>query len=87
MELSLISIIACIALLVIFDFTNGFHDTANIVASVVACHAMTPTQAIMLVSFFTFLGPVLGDTAVANTVGGFVMLDDLPAVNAVTFMF
>lgn len=79
MELSYILVAGCITLLVMFDFTNGFHDTANMVASVVACRAMTPNQAIILVSVFTFLGPLLGGTAVANTVGGFVTLDSLPA--------
>lgn len=72
----------CIALLLLFDFTNGFHDTANMVASVVACRALTPAQAILVVSVFTFLGPLLGGTAVADTVGGFVALDDLPPARA-----
>lgn len=87
METSLLPIVSCIALLVLFDFTNGFHDTANMVASVVACRAMTPAQAILLVSVLTFLGPVLGGTAVANTVGGFVTLDDLPPSTAVSVLF
>jgi PiT family inorganic phosphate transporter len=78
MELSLILVCGCIVLLVMFDVTNGFHDTANMVASVVASRAMTPDQAIILVSVFTFLGPVLGGTAVANTVGTFVTLESLP---------
>ncbi len=68
--------LACVALLVVFDFTNGFHDTANMVAAVVATQAMTPTQAIILVSGFTFLGPLLGGTAVADTLGQFITLDD-----------
>jgi len=67
-------VLACVALLVLFDFTNGFHDTANMVASVIACRAMTPTQTIPLASLFTFLRPLLGGTAV----GGFVTLDTLP---------
>jgi PiT family inorganic phosphate transporter len=83
MEASWILIVTCIALLLLFDFTNGFHDTANMVASVVACRAMTPTQAILVVALFTFLGPVLGGTAVADTVGGFVKLDDLPPTTAI----
>jgi PiT family inorganic phosphate transporter len=70
--------VICISLLILFDFTNGFHDTANMVASVVASRAMTPAQAILLVTFFTFLGPLLAGTAVANTVGNFVTLNDLP---------
>jgi PiT family inorganic phosphate transporter len=83
MEPSWILIISCIALLLFFDFTNGFHDTANMVASVVACRAMTPTQAILVVSLFTFLGPLLGGTAVANTMGGFVSLGDLQPATAI----
>ena len=83
MALSWILIISCITLLVLFDFTNGFNDTANMVASVIASRAMTPTQAILLVSLFTFLGPVIGGTAVANTVGGFITLDSLPATSAI----
>lgn len=65
-----------VLLLVIFDYTNGFHDTANMVATSVATRAMTPGQAILLVGVFTFLGPLLGGTAVAETVGQFVRLDD-----------
>jgi len=83
MELSWLLVLSCIALLVLFDFTNGFHDTANMVASVVACRAMTPAQAILLTGVFTFLGPLLGGTAVADTVGGFVTLDTLPPTTAV----
>ena len=83
MELSWVLVVSCIALLVLFDFTNGFHDTANMVASVVACRAMTPAQAILLTAVFTFLGPLLGGTAVADTVGGFVTLDTLPPATAV----
>ena len=83
MGLSSILLGSCIALLVLFDFTNGFHDTADMVASVVACGAMTPAQAILLVHAFTFLGPLLGGTAVANTVGGLWSLDDLPSATAV----
>lgn len=70
--------IICIALLLFFDFTNGFHDTANMVGSVVATQAMTPVQAILIVSLFTLLGPLLGGTAVANTLGELIHLDGLP---------
>lgn len=86
MTLPWILIISCITLLVLFDFTNGFNDTANMVASVIASRAMTPTQAILLVSLFTFLGPVIGGTAVADTVGGFVRLDSLPSTAAIVVL-
>lgn len=65
-------------MVLLFDFTNGFHDASNMVASVIASRAMTPAQSVLVVGFFTFLGPLLGGTAVANTIGKFVVLDDLP---------
>ena len=83
MELSWFLIGSCIVLLLIFDFTNGFHDTANMVASVLASRAMTPGQVILLVSVFTFIGPLLAGTAVANTIGGFVTLETLPKNTAI----
>lgn len=75
--------VICVALIVLFDYSNGFHDTANMIATVIATHAMTPTQAILLVACFTFLGPLIAGTAVADTVGQFVLLDDLPAQSGI----
>lgn len=72
------------AMVVLFDFTNGFHDASNMVASVIASRAMSPLQSVLVVGTFTFLGPVLGGTAVANTIGNFVTLDDLPATLSLT---
>ena len=86
MELLWLLALACIGLLLLFDFTNGFNDTANMVASVVASRAMTPAQAIVVVSVFTFLGPLLAGTAVANTLGGFVLLNDLPPIAGIELL-
>jgi inorganic phosphate transporter, PiT family len=74
-----IYILAILAVIVVlfFDYTNGFHDAANIVATVIASRAMTPAQAVIVVGTFEFLGPLLGGTAVANTIGKFVTLDDV----------
>ena len=74
--LLLLAIIA-VAIVLLFDYTNGFHDAANIVATVIASRAMTPAQAVVIVGVFEFLGPLLGGTAVANTIGSFVTLDDV----------
>ena len=52
--------VATIAIVVIFDYTNGFHDAANIVATPIASRAMTPIQAVIIVGTFEFLGPLLG---------------------------
>ncbi len=74
-ETVVILAIVTIAIVLVFDYTNGFHDAANIIATVIASRAMTPAQAVIIVGIFEFLGPLLGGTAVANTIGKFVTLD------------
>ena len=71
-----LAVVAVIVVL-IFDYTNGFHDASNIIATVIASRAMTPVQAVIIVATFEFLGPLLGGTAVANTIGKFVDIGDL----------
>lgn len=78
--------IATIVIVLVFEYTNGFHDAANIIATVIASRAMTPVQAVLLVAFFEFLGPLLGGTAVANTIGKFITLDDLDRTLALTIV-
>ena len=68
------------------DYTNGLQDAANMLATIVASRATTPIQAAILVSFFTFLGPILGGTAVANTIGNFVDVTDLETVASLTIV-
>jgi PiT family inorganic phosphate transporter len=82
----LILAITTIIIVLIFEYTNGFHDAANIIATVIASRAMTPVQAVILVAFFEFLGPLLGGTAVANTIGKFITLDDLDRTLALTIV-
>jgi PiT family inorganic phosphate transporter len=67
-DLLLIAVIAVIALALLFDFTNGFHDAANSVATVVATRAMSPKVAVAFSAFFNFLAYFFVGTAVANTV-------------------
>lgn len=57
-----------------FDVTNGFHDSANAVAALVATRAARPLAAVTLAAVFHVLGPLLAGTAVADTVGGIVLL-------------
>lgn len=75
-----------IVIVLVFEYTNGFHDAANIIATVIASRAMTPVQAVLLVAFFEFLGPLLGGTAVANTIGTFITLDDLDRTLGLTIV-
>jgi PiT family inorganic phosphate transporter len=62
-----ITILILIAVL-IFDFINGFHDTATAVATSITTRALTPKTAIIICSIFNFAGAFTG-TAVAKTVG------------------
>jgi PiT family inorganic phosphate transporter len=58
-----------ITLALIFGFVNGFHDSANIVATMISSRAMTPRAALAIVAIAEFIGPFLLGVAVAKTVG------------------
>jgi len=75
MDILLALAVATVIVALLFDYTNGFHDAANIVATMIASRAMLPAHAVLLVAVFEFLGPLLGGTAVANTIGNFVDLN------------
>ncbi|MBF0614159.1 MAG: inorganic phosphate transporter [Magnetococcales bacterium] len=68
-----------IIVVLIFDYTNGFHDASNIIGSIIASRAMTPIQSVIVVATFELLGPLLAGTAVANTIGKFITFNDIPA--------
>ena len=67
-DLLLVSVIALIVLALVFDFTNGFHDAANSVATVVATRALPARWAPAFSAFFNFAAYFIIGTAVANTV-------------------
>lgn len=71
MELFGLSLIVILTILIAlaFDFVNGFHDSANAIATVVATKVLTPVQAVSMAAFFNFVGPFVFSLAVANTVG------------------
>jgi PiT family inorganic phosphate transporter len=68
-DLALLSVIAIVALALVFDFTNGFHDAANSIATVVSTRVLTPRLAVIWAAFFNFAAFFVFHTAVANTVG------------------
>lgn len=68
MDAAFLALIALIALALIFDFINGFHDTANAIATSVATQVLTPAKAVIMAAAMNFLGGLSG-TAVATTVG------------------
>jgi PiT family inorganic phosphate transporter len=65
-ELALV--ITVIAIALVFDYTNGFHDAANAIATSVSTRALTPRVALVLAAVMNFVGAFLG-TEVADTVG------------------
>lgn len=71
-----------IILVLLYDFTNGFHDAADMVATAIASRSVTPGLAIIIVTVFTFLGPFIGGVAVANTIGEFVDISDQDSYTA-----
>jgi PiT family inorganic phosphate transporter len=68
METTLILLIIIVALALVFDFINGFHDTANAIATVVSTRALTPAVAVVYAGILNFTGAMLG-TEVAATIG------------------
>lgn len=81
MDLVFILLIITIISVLLFDFTNGFHDAADMIATAIASRAMTPTLAIILVTLFTFIAPFLVGLAVADTIGNFI---DIKGVEIIT---
>lgn len=70
-DLTLAFVIIAVAL--IFDFFNGFHDSANSIATIVSTHVLTPWQAVVWAAFFNFIAAFTFGTGVATTIGkGFV---------------
>ena len=66
-ELQLL-IFTVIGLALLFDFINGFHDTANAIATSVSTRALHPSHAIIMAAFLNFLGAMYS-TGVAKTIG------------------
>jgi PiT family inorganic phosphate transporter len=62
-------IIAIVLVAFIFDFINGFHDSANSIATVVSTRVLSPLAAVIWAAFFNFAAAFVVGTAVAKTVG------------------
>lgn len=67
-------LVAVVALALIFDYTNGFHDAANSIATIVSTKVLTPFQAVLLAAVFNFAAYFfIKDHKVANTVAKIVV--------------
>jgi PiT family inorganic phosphate transporter len=68
MDPQFLLLVVIIAMALIFDYINGFHDAANAIATVVATRVMTPKTAVLFGAIFNLLGALMG-TEVAATMG------------------
>jgi PiT family inorganic phosphate transporter len=68
MDATLVAISAVVVIALIFDFTNGFHDAANAIATSISTRALTPRIALGMAAVMNLVGALLG-TEVAKTVG------------------
>lgn len=64
----MLTLIAVVIAAVVFEYSNGFHDAANAIATVVSTRVLTPRKAIAMAAFFNLTGAFFG-AAVASTIG------------------
>jgi PiT family inorganic phosphate transporter len=84
MDHTLLVVLGLIAVALIFDYINGFHDAANSIATIVSTRVLTPGQAVIWAAAFNFLAAFGFGTAVAKTVGA-GMVDLSVVTSAVIF--
>lgn len=66
-----------IAMTLIFDFINGFHDSANSIATVVSTKVLSPFTAVLMAAFFNFIAYLVFELKVATTIGKGVVNPDV----------
>ena len=76
MTTSVVFIAIIIGIALIFDFTNGMHDAANSVSTIVSTRVLSPRQAVVWAAFFNFVAFLIFGTTVASTIGkGMINID------------
>jgi inorganic phosphate transporter, PiT family len=83
MELAIL--IAVVVVAVAFDYTNGFHDAANAIATSVSTRALTPRVALTLAAVMNFVGALLGQK-VAHTVSDTIAVDGFAVAHGLTIV-
>lgn len=74
-----LTVIFLTALALLFDFLNGFHDSANSIATIVSTRVLTPRQAVLWAAFFNFVAFMFFGLHVANTIGKGIV--DIAVIN------
>src|SRR4030081_320868 len=72
-----ILVLSIVVVALAFDFTNGFHDAANSIATVVSTRVLSPRYAVMWAATFNFVAFAVFGTRVAKTIGGDLVRIDL----------
>ncbi len=85
MDLNLFLVVVVIAIALLFDYTNGFHDAANAIAASVSTKALKPRSALIMAALMNVVGALLG-TEVAKTIGGGIIDIDSFATSTDTSM-
>jgi PiT family inorganic phosphate transporter len=75
--------VVLVGVAVVFDFLNGFHDSANIVATMISSRAMGPRRALLLSALAHFSAPFIFGVAVATTVGKDIVSPETITVSVV----
>ena len=70
-------VIVIIFIALIFDFTNGFHDSANSIATVVSTKVLSPRNAVTMAAFFNFVAAFTFGVAVASTISKVIKLGEV----------
>jgi inorganic phosphate transporter, PiT family len=78
-----LALYAVIGIALAFDFTNGFHDAANSIATVVATRVLTPRLAVIWAAVFNFVAFLIFKTAVANTIAKDVVDQNVISIGVV----
>ncbi len=68
-------IVIIIGIALVFDFTNGFHDSANSISTVVSTKVLSPRNAVVFAAFFNFIAAFGFGVAVASTISKIVELN------------
>ncbi len=72
-----------ILLALLFDFINGFHDSANAIATVVATKVLSPLKAVTMAAVFNLIGPLVFGTAIAAMIGKGIIDTSVVTVNLI----
>jgi len=76
-------VVAIVLIAFIFDFSNGFHDSANSIATIVGTRVLSPLAAVMWAAVFNFAAAFTGSLAVAKAIGGGMIVQSIVTPNVI----